>query len=193
MILVIDNYDSFVGNVVRYLRELGASVAVRRNDAVDADGLGGLAPTAIVISPGPCTPREAGASSEIVRTWSGRIPILGICLGHQVIGEVFGGRVVRAREPMHGRASDIHHDGGGVLAGLPSPLVAARYHSLVVETDGEGPLAVTARSAAGEVMGLAHRLHPTYGIQFHPESVLTPDGHAILANFLGIAAGRGST
>ncbi len=191
MILVVDNYDSFVGNIARYLRELGAGVAVVRNDAVTLADVERMRPEAVVISPGPCTPREAGVSNDLVRAFSGRIPILGVCLGHQCIGEVFGGRVVRAREPMHGRASLIRHRGTDLFAGLPDPLAAGRYHSLVVELDATAEqLTVTARSERGEVMGLAHRAHPTFGVQFHPESILTPDGHAILANFLRLAAGR---
>jgi anthranilate synthase component 2/para-aminobenzoate synthetase component 2 len=188
MILVIDNYDSFVGNVARYLVELGAEVTIRRNDTVDVASVAALAPTAIVISPGPCAPAEAGASNAIVAGLSGRVPILGICLGHQCIGAVFGAAVRRADEPMHGRASAIHHDGTGVFAGLPDPLTVGRYHALIVDMAGrDSPLAVTARSARGEVMGLAHRAHPTYGVQFHPESILTQEGHALFANFLAIA------
>lgn len=191
MILLVDNYDSFVANVARYLRELGAETRVVRNDAIDVAAVGAMRPEAIVLSPGPCTPREAGVSNDLVAAFSGRIPILGICLGHQCIGAVFGGRVVRAREPMHGRASRVAHAGAGVFAGLPDPLTVGRYHSLVVEIDGaDTPLVVTARSEGGEAMGLAHRAHPTYGVQFHPESILTEGGHALLQNFLTIAAGR---
>ncbi|BBE71373.1 anthranilate synthase component II [Oharaeibacter diazotrophicus] len=189
MILVIDNYDSFVGNVARYFEELGERAEVVRNDAIGVDEIAALNPRALVISPGPCTPREAGVSNAAVAALSGRIPILGICLGHQCIGDVFGGRVVRAREPMHGRASLVTHRGSDVFAGLPNPVRVGRYHSLIVEIDDpDGPLEVTARSEKGEVMGLAHRDHPTYGVQFHPESILTEGGHAMLANFLHIAA-----
>lgn len=185
MIVVIDNYDSFVFNIARYLRELGTDVTVVRNDAVDVEGLAAMRPSAVVLSPGPCTPREAGISCDVVRALSGRVPILGICLGHQCIGEVFGGRVVRAKVPMHGRAAPALHEGEGLFAGLPQPLAVGRYHSLIVTLDdGAGPLRVTARSPEGEIMALAHRTHPTYGIQFHPESVLTPQGKALLANFL---------
>lgn len=188
MIVVIDNYDSFVGNVARYLREIGEEAVVLRNDAIDIAGLAAADPLAVVISPGPCGPAEAGVSLEVVRALSGRLPILGICLGHQCVGAAFGGRIVRAREPMHGRASPITHDGAGLFAGLPSPLVVGRYHSLIVEIDdGARPLSVTARSQAGEVMALAHRAHPTFGLQFHPESILTQGGYALLGNFVHIA------
>lgn len=188
MILILDNYDSFVANIGRYLRNLGVETRLVRNDAISLDEVERLAPRAVVISPGPGAPHDAGVSEALIRRFSGRLPILGICLGHQAIGEVFGGRVVRARQPMHGRASPIDHDGHGVFAGLPRPMTAGRYHSLVVEiADGEGSdLVVTARSDGGEIMGLAHRRHPTHGVQFHPESVLTPDGAALLGNFLGI-------
>jgi para-aminobenzoate synthetase component 2 len=188
MILVIDNYDSFVGNVTRYIRELGEDAMVLRNDAVSVDEIQAMRPRAIVISPGPCTPREAGVSNRVVAALSGRVPILGICLGHQCIGDVFGGRVVRAREPAHGRASQVTHGGTDVFRGLPNPVRVGRYHSLIVELDEPSPLVVTARSERGEVMGLAHREHPTFGVQFHPESILTEGGHAMLANFLQIAA-----
>lgn len=187
MILLIDNYDSFVFNVARYLTELGEEVEVARNDALDLASIEARAPEALVISPGPCSPNEAGISLEAVRALSGKLPILGICLGHQCIGQAFGGRVVRAKEPMHGRASRLRHAGTDVFAGLPSPLPAGRYHSLAVELDAGGPLVATAWSEDGEIMGLAHRTHPTYGVQFHPESVLTPDGYALLGNFLKLA------
>ena len=183
MILVIDNYDSFVHNVTRYLRELGAEAQVKRNDALDPgaikDGVRG-----IVISPGPCTPDEAGISLDIVRKLSGQIPILGICLGHQCIGEAFGGKVGRAKRPMHGEASAIRHEGAGVLSGIPDGFNAGRYHSLIVELEGNEPLTVTARSEDGEIMGVEHESHPTFGVQFHPESVLTEHGYDILRNFL---------
>ncbi|MGF6310696.1 MULTISPECIES: anthranilate synthase component II [unclassified Bradyrhizobium] len=189
MIFIIDNYDSFVFNIARYFRKLGAETKVVRNDAISVTDLVGLQPRAIVISPGPCTPMEAGISTAVVRELSGRVPILGICLGHQCIGSVFGGRVVRARRPMHGRASHITHGGRGLFKELPSPLCVGRYHSLAVELDGSGPpdLTVTARSDQGEIMALAHRHQPTYGVQFHPESVLTEQGHVLLGNFLGLA------
>ena len=182
MILLVDNYDSFVHNVSRYLRELGSETVTVRNDAlsgVDAAVRG------IVISPGPCTPDEAGVSLDLVRRHSGRLPILGICLGHQCIGQAFGGRVTRARRPLHGEASLIQHTGEGVLAGLPDGFSAGRYHSLIVElADEDTPLKVTARSEEGEIMALEHRTHPTFGVQFHPESVLTEHGHDLLRNFL---------
>jgi para-aminobenzoate synthetase component II len=185
MILIVDNYDSFVHNVARYFEELGERCRVVRNDEVrSAD----LKARAIVISPGPCTPREAGQSIAIVRDCSGRIPILGICLGHQVIGEVFGGTVKRARRPMHGDSSEIAHDGQGLFAGLPQRFSAGRYHSLIVELAGDAPLTVTAQSDEGEIMGLRHRDHPTFGVQFHPESILTEHGYDLLRNFLKEAA-----
>ena len=189
MILIIDNYDSFVGNVARYFRELGETVEVVRNDATTVNDIQAENPRAIVISPGPCSPKEAGISNAVVAGLSGRIPILGICLGHQCIGDVQGGVVHRAREPMHGRASLVTHQGTDVFRGLPNPVRVGRYHSLIVDIDeATSPLRVTARSEKGEVMGLAHTLHPTFGVQFHPESILTEGGHAMLANFLAIAA-----
>ncbi|WP_333822071.1 anthranilate synthase component II [Pinisolibacter sp.] len=187
MILVLDNYDSFVANIGRYFRNLGASTVEVRNDAITVDEVERLAPRALVISPGPGRPREAGVSEALIRRFSGRVPILGICLGHQAIGEVFGGRIARAREPMHGRASPIDHDGDGLFAKLPRPTTVGRYHSLIVEVDDAPDLIVTARSEAGEIMGLRHRVHPTHGVQFHPESVLTPQGAALFDNFLAIA------
>ena len=189
MIANIDNYDSFVFNVARYFAELGEQTQVIRNDAIAVADLTAMRPSAVVISPGPCTPSEAGISTEIVRQLSGKLPILGICLGHQCIGSVFGGRVARARRPMHGRASAILHDGDSLFAGLLCPLAAGRYHSLVVELDADRPtpLVVTARSEEGEIMALAHHDHPTFGVQFHPESILTPHGHALLQNFLDLA------
>ena len=190
MILIIDNYDSFVFNVARYFAELDADVEVVRNDAILVEAVRRLAPKAVVLSPGPCSPREAGVSCTLVRELSGTIPILGICLGHQCIGEVFGGRVVRARTPMHGRASAVTHNGLGLFRGLPNPLHVGRYHSLIVEVneDESTPIAVTARSEDGEVMALQYRGHLTFGVQFHPESVLTQGGHRLLSNFLEIAA-----
>jgi para-aminobenzoate synthetase component II len=191
MILVVDNYDSFVFNIARYLVELGEEVRVVRNDGIDVGAAIALAPKAIVLSPGPCTPTQAGASLALVTALSGALPILGICLGHQCIGQAFGAKVERARRPMHGRASAIRHDGRGLFRGLPNPLQAGRYHSLIVDIDPErGPLVVTALSEDGEVMALQHRQHPSYGVQFHPESILTQEGHALLANFLAIAAER---
>ena len=191
-ILMIDNYDSFTWNVVQYLGELGAGVTVVRNDEITAAGVAAIAPHKIVISPGPCTPDEAGISLEVIRRYAGRIPILGICLGHQCIGQAFGGRIVRAREVMHGKTSPIHHRGAGVFAGLPDPFVATRYHSLVIERASCPPcLEVTAWTAGAdggvdEIMGVRHRELAVEGVQFHPESILTEHGHALLANFLGV-------
>jgi para-aminobenzoate synthetase component II len=183
MILIVDNYDSFVFNVARYFEELGETTRVVRNDAVSASD---LKAKAIVISPGPCTPQEAGASSQIVRDCSGHIPILGICLGHQVIGEVFGGVVTRAKKPMHGDSSEITHTETGVFQNIPQRFSAGRYHSLIVEQIENTMLEVTARSDDGEIMGLQHKLHPTFGVQFHPESILTEHGYDLLRNFLKV-------
>jgi para-aminobenzoate synthetase component 2 len=184
MILIVDNYDSFVFNVARTFEEVGARTEVRRNDAITPGEAQAMDLEAIVLSPGPCAPRQAGASLDLVRIFSGRLPILGICLGHQCIGEAFGGRVGHARTPMHGRASRILHDGTGLFEGLPNGFLAARYHSLAVEIDEGSDLAVTATSEEGEVMALAHRSHPTFGVQFHPESILTEHGHALVRAFL---------
>ena len=188
-ILMIDNYDSFTYNLVQYLGELGAELEVRRNDAIDVAGARALAPAAIVISPGPCTPKEAGISVRMLREMAGKVPMLGVCLGHQCIGEAFGARVVRAERLMHGKTSPILHDGRGVFAGLPNPFDAMRYHSLLVAADSiPSCLEVSARSAEGEVMGLRHRTLPIEGIQFHPESIGTPEGKRLLANFLRMVA-----
>lgn len=194
MILVVDNYDSFVFNVARYVEELGRDVTVVRNDAIEVEAIASMAPEAVIVSPGPCTPTEAGVSLPLIRALSGRLPILGVCLGHQAIGEVFGGRVVRARRPLHGRSSRVAHDGTGLFAGLANPLTVGRYHSLIVEFDQTyaGPLRVIATSEEGEVMALAHAEHPTFGVQFHPESILTDSGHALLRNFLAMAEARQS-
>ncbi len=191
MILILDNYDSFVFNIVRYCEELGATTRVQRNDEGSLASIAALNPEAIILSPGPCGPDEAGLSVPIIKNFSGQIPILGVCLGHQCIGAAFGGKIGRAREPMHGRASLIHHDGSGVFRGLPAPLSAGRYHALIVALGDETPsdLRVTARSEAGEIMGLSHKTHLTFGVQFHPESVLTPHGHELIGNFLELAAG----
>ncbi len=192
MILVIDNYDSFVHNLARYIRELGWTTSVVRNDAIDESGVAALAPSHIVLSPGPCAPDQAGISVKLVKRFGATIPILGICLGHQCIGQALGGRVVRARRPMHGKVSEIHHDGSGVFAGLPNPLHGARYHSLAVAAEGlPDDLVVNARSEEGEIMAFRHRHRPVVGLQFHPEAVLTEHGHDLLRRFLeGSVAGR---
>lgn len=189
-VLVIDNYDSFVFNLVQYLGELGAEPVVHRNDEIDLAGIEALDPDAILISPGPGTPADAGISCDVIRTWAGRRPVLGVCLGHQAIGEVFGGDVVRADRVMHGKTSAVRHGGEGVFAGLPSPFEATRYHSLVVDPATlPDELEVTAwtepEDGAGRViMGLRHRVHDVEGVQFHPESILTGTGHQILQRFL---------
>lgn len=188
MFLLIDNYDSFVYNLFHYLGELGAEVAVRRNDALSADAALALGPQGLVLSPGPCDPERAGICLELIARAADRLPILGVCLGHQSIGQAFGGRVVRAPRPMHGKVSAIRHDASGVFAGLPSPFAATRYHSLMVARDGlPEPLRVTADSEDGVIQGLAHRTLPIFGVQFHPESIATEHGHALLRNFLTIA------
>ncbi|MGH8995942.1 MAG: anthranilate synthase component II [Acidimicrobiales bacterium] len=185
-VLLIDNYDSFVYNLVQELGELGAEPVVHRNDAIDTAGVEAATPDAIVISPGPGRPESAGVSMEVISTFAGRIPILGVCLGHQCIGEVFGGRTVSAPTLMHGKTSQIHHDEKGVFAGLPNPFVATRYHSLVIEPESvPDELEVTARTHEGVVMGFRHRSLAVEGVQFHPESVLTASGPALLQNFLG--------
>jgi para-aminobenzoate synthetase component 2 len=185
MILVIDNYDSFAYNLVQYLGELGQEPIVYRNDALTLEQIEGMSPSHLVISPGPCTPLEAGISNDIVRYFRGRIPILGVCLGHQCIGYVYGGQIKRAKLPMHGKESQIYHDGDTVFHGLPSPLVGARYHSLVIASDTIPlSLEVSARTEDGVIMGVRNRRDVVEGIQFHPESILTPTGHDILANFL---------
>ena len=193
MILMIDNYDSFTWNVVQYLGELGADVKVVRNDEIASGDVERLAPEKIVISPGPCTPNEAGISLEVIRRFAGRIPILGVCLGHQCIGQAFGGRIVRARQVMHGKTSLIHHNGAGVFHGLSNPFQATRYHSLVIEKDScPDCLELTAwtvdeHGRVDEIMGVRHRELAVEGVQFHPESILTRHGHQLLANFLGVA------
>lgn len=187
MILLIDNYDSFVWNLARYVSELGHTRIVVRNDATSLDQIAALAPSHIIVSPGPCSPAEAGISNAVIAAFGGSVPILGVCLGHQCIGAALGGKVARARRPMHGKTSLVHHDGSGVFAGLPDPLRVTRYHSLIVE-DAALPecLEVTARSEEGEIMALAHRTQPTVGVQFHPEAVLTEHGHDLLRNFLSL-------
>ena len=184
MILVIDNYDSFTFNLVQYLGELGESPVIYRNDKISVDEIAELKPDHILISPGPCTPLEAGISMDVVRRFSGEVPILGVCLGHQSIAAVFGGQVVRAPRLMHGKTSPIYHDGQGILAGLSSPFTATRYHSLIVPEPLPDCLVRTAWTAEDELMGLQHKEHPTFGLQFHPESILTEQGHAMLKNFL---------
>jgi anthranilate synthase/aminodeoxychorismate synthase-like glutamine amidotransferase len=187
MILVIDNYDSFTYNLVQYLGELGAELVVHRNDEVALDGVRELAPSHIVISPGPGTPLDGGISNDVIREFHSHTPILGVCLGHQCIGYVFDGEVVRAPRLMHGKTSAIHHTGKGIMADLPNPLTATRYHSLIVREPLPPELELTAHTSEGEVMGLRHRRYPTYGVQFHPESILTPDGRQLLHNFLTVA------
>ncbi len=188
MILLIDNYDSFVYNLARYLREMGCLTQVVRNDALSLDDVWKLSPRAIVISPGPCSPAEAGISVELVQTFADRIPILGVCLGHQAIGAALGGEVTRAPAPVHGMRCRIDHDGTGLFADLPTPLWVGRYHSLCLrEQSLPESLLVTARSDDGVVMAVAHRSLPVFGVQFHPESVLTQSGHHLLSNFLAAA------
>jgi anthranilate synthase/aminodeoxychorismate synthase-like glutamine amidotransferase len=185
VILLIDNYDSFVFNLARYFERLGQETRVVRNDVIDAAGVRRLRPSAIALSPGPCAPQQAGCSLEVVEALHAEFPILGVCLGHQTIAEALGGRVVRAPEPVHGRTSHIDHDRRGIFAGLPSPLVACRYHSLIVEeTTLPACLEVTARTADGLIMALRHHEYPVIGVQFHPESILTEHGAALLAGFL---------
>ncbi|GAV20061.1 anthranilate synthase component II [Mariprofundus micogutta] len=188
MILVIDNYDSFTFNLVQYLGELGETPLVYRNDKITLDEIADLKPDHLLVSPGPCTPHEAGISTEVIRRFSGEIPILGVCLGHQSISAVFGGQVIRAPRLMHGKTSLIEHNGEGVFKGLPSPFTATRYHSLIVPEPLPDCLVKTAWTGEGELMGLRHREHPTFGVQFHPESILTEHGHAMLKNFLQATA-----
>ncbi len=189
MIFVLDNYDSFTYNLVQYLGEMGQKVEVRRNDQISVREIERLNPSHIVISPGPCTPQEAGISIELIRHFSGKKPVLGVCLGHQALGAAFGGQVVRARTLMHGKTSAIEHDGRTIFRSVPSPMTATRYHSLVVSEDGlPKELEISARTrdrdGSSVIMGLRHRQHPTEGVQFHPESVLTEEGRKLLANFL---------
>jgi anthranilate synthase/aminodeoxychorismate synthase-like glutamine amidotransferase len=184
MVAVIDNYDSFTYNLVQYLGELGADPQVYRNDAITLEALNALAPERLVISPGPGDPNDGGISNAAIRHFTGRIPVLGVCLGHQCLGAVYGGTVRRAPRLMHGKVSNIHHHGDHLFAGLPSPFEATRYHSLIVEEPLPPCLEVTAFTSEGEIMGLRHKDYPTYGVQFHPESILTQHGKAILQNFL---------
>jgi anthranilate synthase/aminodeoxychorismate synthase-like glutamine amidotransferase len=191
MILVIDNYDSFTYNLVQYLGELGADLVVKRNDAISVDDIGDLKPSAIVLSPGPCTPKEAGITVDVIRRWGPTIPTLGVCLGHQAIGEAYGGQVVLADRVMHGKTSQIAHNGKGVFAGLPSPMQVMRYHSLIVDRDSIPAcleIVASATDDPNEVHGVKHREHPVYGVQFHPESIMTPQGKQLLRNFLELAA-----
>ncbi len=188
MLLMIDNYDSFTYNLVQYLGELGEEVKVVRNDEMTVDELKALKAERIVVSPGPCTPNEAGVSLELISRMAGKVPILGVCLGHQAIGQAFGGRVVHAKTLMHGKVSRIHHSGRGVFEGLPTPYEATRYHSLAIERDTcPAELEVTAWTEDGEIMGVRHRSLPVEGVQFHPESILTQHGHALLRNFLKLS------
>jgi anthranilate synthase/aminodeoxychorismate synthase-like glutamine amidotransferase len=191
MILVLDNYDSFTYNLVQYIGELGEQVEVRRNDQVTVSEVTGLRPERIVISPGPCTPHEAGISIDLIRHFAGKVPILGVCLGHQAIGEAFGGKVIRAPHLMHGKTSAVVHDNKSIFQGLPIPMTATRYHSLIVaEKDLPAELEVSAwtteKDGSRTIMGLRHRFHPVEGVQFHPESVLTDSGKKLVANFLGM-------
>jgi para-aminobenzoate synthetase component 2 len=187
-VALIDNYDSFTYNLVQYLSELGAELHVYRHDAIDLEGLERLEPTHIVVSPGPKTPSEAGISIDAIRHFAGRVPVLGVCLGHQAIGQAFGAKVVRGREPVHGKTSEIFHDGRSVFAGLDNPLTATRYHSLVVDPDLAPELECSAWCDGDVVMAVRHRTLPVEGVQFHPESILTPSGKALLANFLAMQA-----
>lgn len=188
MILLIDNYDSFTYNLFHYLGELGADVKVMRNDEISAQDALGLRPEGIVLSPGPCTPNEAGICLDVIKLANGKMPILGVCLGHQAIGQVYGGRIVRAPEPMHGKLSRIHHSGRSVFRGLNNDFLATRYHSLTIDPPSiPSSLEVTATSEDGVIQGVMHKVHPVHGVQFHPESIASENGHAILANFLHIA------
>jgi anthranilate synthase component II len=190
MILILDNYDSFTYNLVQYLGEFGETLQVHRNDALSVDEVGALAPEAIVISPGPCTPSDAGITVPVIQRWGASIPILGVCLGHQAIGEAYGGVVVRAGRVMHGKTSELTHDGTDLFAGIPSPMTVMRYHSLVIQPASlPDALQVTARASdsADEIHAIRHRVHPVWGVQFHPESVLTVHGKQLLANFLQLA------
>ncbi len=185
MILMIDNYDSFTFNLVQYLGELGEDIRVYRNDKITVDKIEGMAPDHIVISPGPCTPNEAGVSLEVIEKLGAKIPILGVCLGHQSIGQAYGGKVIRAENLMHGKTSTIHHDGKSLFANIPSPFTATRYHSLIVEKESlPDCFEVSAWTDQGEIMGIRHKEHPVEGVQFHPESILTEHGREMLGNFL---------
>jgi anthranilate synthase/aminodeoxychorismate synthase-like glutamine amidotransferase len=185
MVFVLDNYDSFTYNLVQYMGELGAEMTVRRNDELSVDEVEALKPERILLSPGPCTPHEAGISIDLVHRFAGKVPILGVCLGHQAIGAAFGGNVVRAPQLMHGKTSEVKHDGKTIFSGLQNPMTCTRYHSLIVSEKGlPDALEVTARTADGTIMGLRHKEYPVEGVQFHPESVLTQDGKKLIRNFL---------
>ncbi|HIF64781.1 MAG TPA: aminodeoxychorismate/anthranilate synthase component II [Deltaproteobacteria bacterium] len=190
MLVMVDNYDSFTWNLVQYLGELGADVVVHRNDEVTPEEIEQAGPRGVVVSPGPCTPREAGISVEVVRRFAGKLPVLGVCLGHQCIASAFGGKVVRADRLMHGKTSPVEHDGQGVFKDLPQGFIATRYHSLVVERESlPAELEVSAWTAEGEIMGIRHKQLQVEGVQFHPESILTSEGKALLGNFLGMVTG----
>jgi len=194
MLLMIDNYDSFTYNLVQYLRELGEEVVVYRNDKITLDEIARLNPQRLVISPGPCTPNEAGISVAAIRHFAGKLPILGVCLGHQSIGQAFGGRIVRAERLMHGKTSPVFHDGRELFSGLPDPFAATRYHSLLVERESlPDSLEITAWTAEGEIMGMRHRQLPLWGVQFHPESILTVNGMELLRNFLSMTSDAGTS
>jgi anthranilate synthase component 2 len=188
LILLIDNYDSFTYNLFHYLGELGAQVTVKRNDEMTVDAVLALKPEAIVLSPGPCTPNEAGICLDLIKTADGKVPILGVCLGHQAIGQVYGGKIVRAPEPMHGKVSRIHHTGKSVFRGLNNDFEATRYHSLTIAPESmPAALEVTANSSDGVIQGVMHKTHPVHGVQFHPESIASENGHALLQNFLNLS------
>jgi anthranilate synthase component 2 len=185
MVFVLDNYDSFTYNLVQYMGELGAEMTIRRNDELTVDEVESLAPERVLLSPGPCTPQEAGISIDLIQRFAGKVPILGVCLGHQAIGAAFGGDVVRAPKLMHGKTSEVEHDGKTIFTGIDSPMTCTRYHSLIVSNQNlPGDLEVSARTADGTIMGLRHRQYPVEGVQFHPESVLTDDGKRLIKNFL---------
>lgn len=187
MILIIDNYDSFVYNLARYVRKLGTECTVRRNDSVSLEEIAKTKPLAVILSPGPCAPEQAGICVDLVRAFGASTPILGVCLGHQAIGEAYGAKIIRARKPVHGKASTIQHDGSDLFHNLPASIQAGRYHSLAVQLTEDCPLKITAFTEDQEIMAIRHKTHPVYGVQFHPESVLTPYGLDLMANFLRIA------
>ncbi len=187
MVFVLDNYDSFTYNLVQYMGELGAEMVIRRNDELTVDDVEAMNPERILLSPGPCTPQEAGISIALIRRFAGRVPILGVCLGHQALGAAFGGRVVRAPKPMHGKTSEVAHDGRTIFSGIASPMTCTRYHSLIVAEEGlPAELEISARTEDGTIMGLRHRDYPVEGVQFHPESALTVDGKHLVGNFLAL-------